>query len=601
MILTRSPPLLSVPVLLATAAVLLMLLLAGRVEGISVTGGGSAGTFTVLNSSLHVVLANQSVSSGQRFGVLAWQRADSPAPGATVVPAAAIDMPASLLNCSALTVDVPLLRTLGSSYRAPLSGTLWVFADDAAVVGANRPFNASRALAQHRFAPEPSEGNWTVLGASGGVTVDEGTPAKRFHVETYRFRLTNLSLAGARRYWIALAVELERAFNATDFSLNQPRWLLADGGLVSMAAGGATPFRVVDRYGSMFLALPALANWTNGTNLTTLAAAGVIAPAGISANVSAQLALVAYASGCMNVSAVKTLDALVPQATTYRVLAPAGTPTPTPSPPGNANVTGGDDATPTPTPAPTPSPTPPPPPSVITPTVLPSPSAVGGSPSGSMPTPPTPDTADLTSSSSPSPTPSSPSPGGNTPTSSGGSTPSKPWPASDLATPTPTNTTSGTAVAAEAREWWQTPAATWGFVSLGGVCLLVLVLVALYLAARRFHPNVTDLSYAQLLQQNTGAAAAGGGGASSSTGDEGGDASAIPLDDLGTGPDASVTLDALAQERRRAFTDGIALQRRTGGSGSADDEDDDDMVVELDQARASFDLATMREVPLDHK
>ena len=107
--------------------------------------------------------------------------------------------------------------------------------------------------------------------------------------------------------------------------------------------------------------------------------------------------------------------------------------------------------------------------------------------------------------------------------------------------------------------------------SLGGLCLLVLVLVALYLAARRFHPNVTDLSY-------------------------------IPLDDLGTGPDASVTLDALAQERRRAFTDGIALQRRTHGSGSADGEDDDDdMVVELDQARASFDLATMREVPLDHK
>jgi hypothetical protein len=214
-----------------------------------------SGPFLLLNQSVY----NESAS------VPAWERTDAPGTAGlnpTLVVADDFVVPSGLLTCDGLTVDIGILRAIGSTLRLPARATLWLWDDATPLLGRSFPATVGAALASLTVAVplEPNAIDWR--SDSGGYFV----PAAHAQIETLRFRLDNLTgvlLGGPRRYWLGLAIALDRAYNSTDYTQNQPRWMLA---APSISLNGTLAYRVVDAQAplgaAMYRDVPSLGTWT---------------------------------------------------------------------------------------------------------------------------------------------------------------------------------------------------------------------------------------------------------------------------------------------------------------------------------------------------
>lgn len=346
------------------------------------------------------VILNRAGTRDTWRSVPAWERTDTPLPHASVVTADDIYVPTYAAMCQSLVVDVTLLlarNTWEARARLPTSASLWLFPDSAVSPG-GRPF-IDRSAIMHVVYNQPSDGPWDVR--TDGEEVLPGTRSGvAYHIQRYRFEVPGVSLLGGSTYWVALSLACDRAYNSTDYSQNQPRWMLRRAADVTAPLGPARvdpPYHVVDRYGSMFRQSPSLAAWTAAASASPVVLSfpmGPVAPAGDTSTESNQLDMAAYAGRCINVSEIPSDAFLTSLPPTWppRHATPSVTPTPTqPPPPTVATPT---PAVPTPLVTTTPTPAPVPTPSVTTPTVaIPTPAATpsaipGATPVGESPTPP---------------------------------------------------------------------------------------------------------------------------------------------------------------------------------------------------------------------
>ncbi len=267
--------------LLATLAVALLLAVALPASALNVTDVNSPPT--VAASAVLILLDQRAYNASA--SVPAWERTDAaPLAVQSMIVADDFVLPAGVAHCGAAVIEIGLQRALGRSpasaggnFRTPTRATLWIWADTSFPL--NRPLNVTppplaRVVAD---APEePAGADWmstpSDVGGGAGYTAD--TPQMLYHVEALRFRFTNLSTllvgdpAKGVRYWVALSIALERAYNSTDFSQNQPRWMVVTRDGLRHAQelmGGASTqsYRVVDVAGTMFRTAPRLVNWTS--------------------------------------------------------------------------------------------------------------------------------------------------------------------------------------------------------------------------------------------------------------------------------------------------------------------------------------------------
>ena len=323
-----------------------------------------------LADSPYYVILHDQLAFDEALSVPAWERRDAPLPYPATIVAEDIRLPPSLLVCRSLVVDIPLLRLYGAygNYREPVNTTIWIFA------GENMTGNFSEAAAHAKeIFSVPTEGSW----GSGGYTRNNGT-GLLYRVERYRFALSSLILRSDTRYWIALQVGIARAYNATDFTQNQVRWLVASSPLQPTTQ--AKEFMVIDRYKSMYRSNPALGNWTNAS-LAEASVLPIVVTNRPTASLTHRLAFSAFAGLCSNVSEI---DPAV-----YSPLLPL-----------RFSVDPVPEAPPPPPPAPDIVPLQYPPSVVAAPDIAPSPSPTSGSSPDPLPSPESQSSSPSTSSSS---------------------------------------------------------------------------------------------------------------------------------------------------------------------------------------------------------
>jgi hypothetical protein len=278
------------------------------------SGGGGISTTVphALPNGSAVVLLDQRLYN-ESCSVPAWVRTDATpiGPNAALPTSVVADdffVPPQLDACRTLTVDVGLLRAMGrnAGWRAPSRATLYVWADVGFPLGSSWGV-AAPLVEQVFFVPtEPAASNWA--SAAYGYTVD--TPSVYNHVESLRFTVTlpaNTPLTGGWTYWVGLSVALDRAYNASDFSQNQPRWMTTTGAALRAAqqqlGGQATQaYRVIDAQApngaSMFRAAPQLANWSTADDATEAAVLPFLGSTQPQRSDTRQLALGVFASDC---------------------------------------------------------------------------------------------------------------------------------------------------------------------------------------------------------------------------------------------------------------------------------------------------------------
>jgi hypothetical protein len=224
----------------------------------------------------------------QELSVAAWQRPD---PNATLLVADDFVVPTGVDRCTGLTVDIVLLRAMGrdaGNYRAPTNATLRLW--DGRDFLLNRSLAKTAApLAQWTVQAPTEPQGWS---SSDGETVN--TSAYYYHVETLRFVLHNLTVYGGRTYWLGFSVALERAFNSTDFSQNQPRWMLSATGM----DGPDSTYRVVDVGGNMYRDVPLLQNWTSAASAEPTVLPFLTVPPTPMHSDTKQLAMAVFATEC---------------------------------------------------------------------------------------------------------------------------------------------------------------------------------------------------------------------------------------------------------------------------------------------------------------
>lgn len=240
----------------------------------------------------------------------------------TLVVADDFVVPSTVEQCTQLTVDAGILRTLGrTSGNARVPSRVLVYLWDDRAFFVNQTWDQTAApLYSWSFATPAEPETWT--SAAYGYTID--TLALYQHVESLRFNLTELALEGGRTYWIGLALALDRAFNTSDFSQNQPRWMVTTNTALRNAqqqlGGAATQaYRVIDAASpagaAMFRAAPALGNWT-GADAAEPTVLPFLTSNQPQHSTTRQLAIGVFASAC-------TVFALPPTATAL----PDGVPT----------------------------------------------------------------------------------------------------------------------------------------------------------------------------------------------------------------------------------------------------------------------------------
>jgi hypothetical protein len=104
----------------------------------------------------------------------------------------------------------------------------------------------------------------------------------------------NVMLRGNNTYWIAMSIAQNRAISPVDSTFNTPRWLVA--GLPNSAVGSAAQFRGVDRNGTMFRTVPALAHWSTATAVEATVMPFLANTA--TSSVTHQMAFTAYVGQC---------------------------------------------------------------------------------------------------------------------------------------------------------------------------------------------------------------------------------------------------------------------------------------------------------------
>ncbi len=318
--------------------------------------------------------------------VPAWVRTDAAPQGAgaalpTLVVADDFTMPPTMDTCAGpLTVDIGLLRAMGrtpaaggGNARVPARATLYLWRDSAFPLDV--PWGTVAPLLEQVFTlpSEPASDSW----GSDAYGYDVSTAALYNHVESLRFTLPlDTPLEGGASYWVGLAVAEERVYNSSDFSQNQPRWMvttntaLRAGQVLLGTSGNTQAYRVVDAQApngaAMFRAAPALANWTIAD-----AAEGTVLPFLASTQPqrsdTRQLALGVFAANC-RVFASDTLvlspsgvpPRVVDASAQLRWVAPLAVvpPSPAPAPRVATPVTVTDVPTPAPTDAVITTPTP---------------------------------------------------------------------------------------------------------------------------------------------------------------------------------------------------------------------------------------------------
>jgi hypothetical protein len=264
------------------------------------------------------------------YSVPAWMRTDTTLPAATMLAADDFSVPATVGVCTALTVDAGLLRAMGltpGNARVPLNGTLWLWDDATFRLGrtlAQTPAPVARITVQTPAAP--ANANWS--SATDGITV---TNAGYYHMESVRFDLP-ATVYGGRTYWVALDVALERAFNSTDFSQNQPRWMTT-----TTITAPSQVYRVIDVNGTLFHGAPQLQNWTSAAAAEPIVLPWLTASIAPMYSPTQQLALGVFASNCTLTGNATTISAVPPRyvpapvAVPVPLAVPSSEPVPSPS------------------------------------------------------------------------------------------------------------------------------------------------------------------------------------------------------------------------------------------------------------------------------
>lgn len=245
--------------------------------------------------------------------VPAWVRTDASPVGTTaalptLVVADDFAVPAAFDACRTLTIDLGLFRAMGRSAagaRVPSRATLYVWRDAQFALGVGWDGGASAYASQTFLVPTVTQ-TWAT--AAYGYTVD--TVAEYAHVESLRFVWplpANAPVKGGETYWLAAAVAEDRAFNASDFSQNQPRWMVTtSAGLrqaqLLMGDASTQAYRVVDAQApmgaAMFRTAPQLANWTTADAAEPYILPFLAATAQQQHSDTRQLALGVFASDC---------------------------------------------------------------------------------------------------------------------------------------------------------------------------------------------------------------------------------------------------------------------------------------------------------------
>ncbi len=317
-------------------------------------GSFTSGVVPLNNSGLPFVatsyvvrLTNQS-QFNEAFSIPAWERPDLAAPHPALLVADDFFIPPSIQMAKTVIIDGLLLISMGrtaENLRHPICANFYIFLGSSALNGS---FNISKAIYKSQCIV-PNGGDWNNPETDGGYTVDAGS-GMLYHIGEYRFVLRNLTLRGNANYWIVASIAQERMYNTTDYSQNQPRWLLS----VPLTAPGSVSiaenvtyadrtfgqqYRVIDRYGTMYRTIPALHAWANATVAEPHILAFVRATPSPALS-SKQLAMTIYATDCINITRVPAalvMNSLPPRrdfstvVAETPVLVPTDEPTVTPS------------------------------------------------------------------------------------------------------------------------------------------------------------------------------------------------------------------------------------------------------------------------------
>jgi hypothetical protein len=269
-----------------------------------------------------VRVTNQSFYD-ETYSCLVTERLDTALPHTTVTAADDFKVPISTQLCRTLILDIPIQNSMGKTagnFRPPVKADFALYQGEDALRGR---YNGSAAIANITF-DSPTEGNWSNINETNveGYTKDLG-PGMYYHVDTYRFVWPNLSLRGNKTYWVSMTISVERAYNNTDFSQNQARWILMASANASTMDSNQTvsisttnvhiptpdrslgsPYRVIDRYGTMFRQAPFLQNWTSADAGAENYTLSFIRYTPAPETSSKQLAFTAYVTDCLNVTRV---------------------------------------------------------------------------------------------------------------------------------------------------------------------------------------------------------------------------------------------------------------------------------------------------------
>ena len=280
--------------------------------------------------------------------VPAWVRTDVAPVGVsaalpTLVVADDFLVPAAVDACATLTVDIGLLRAMGrtpqaqgGNARLPSRALLYLWPDAGFYLGV--PWGVAAPLVEEAFAIPTDPAAWA--SAAYGYTIN--TTSVFNHIESLRFSFAvpGAGVVGGRSYWVGLAIALDRNYNSSDFSQNQPRWMVTTNAALAAGQalnGGKTTqqYRVIDAQAPngapMFRAAPVLANWTNAS-----AAEPTVLPF-ISTqpqhSTTLQLALGVFASNCSVYSTAGLVtSAVMPPRVVDTVEQAVWAPPPVPSP-----------------------------------------------------------------------------------------------------------------------------------------------------------------------------------------------------------------------------------------------------------------------------
>ncbi len=251
----------------------------------------------------------------------------SPAP--TIVATTRITVPREAGQCNNLTVDLGLVRTVGSQQHAPTSVSMWLWSTSSpSNPGSTSPVTFANT---HDLV-------WSA-NLSVPYTLRRLTTIGD-HVETHRFTLPifPLTLNYTRAYWLGVTVHIARSYSLTNNTFNSVRWLVANASIPVSRLLTTSIYRIVDRFGNAEPAHRSLINWT----LPTVAEPWLLHPPG---STSGTHRLAAYIVGvCTGVSVDPALD--ITATGLPPPYAPPQPPVPSPSP---VVVV----VTPTPTPTPT--------------------------------------------------------------------------------------------------------------------------------------------------------------------------------------------------------------------------------------------------------